>query len=146
MAQIDELIAMYLTACEVEGKTPNTVASYQASLSDFRRVGKRASLPDDIDVSQLLPFGRVAKVRAACERATVAAAPGCDRRAAVRRSRRLLIPVLVWPHWASEPYDLTESFGCVGVRTYAHGAVTRSAKEVARWRGCSIPSESAASN
>ncbi len=48
MAQIDELITTYLTACEVEGKTPSTVASYRASLSDFRRVGKRASLPDDI--------------------------------------------------------------------------------------------------
>ena len=30
MAPIDDLITTYLTACEVEGKTPNTVASYLA--------------------------------------------------------------------------------------------------------------------
>ncbi len=36
MAQIDDTIATYLTAIEVEGKTPNTVLSYRASLSNIR--------------------------------------------------------------------------------------------------------------
>ncbi len=31
MAAIDELIATYLTACEVEGKTANTVIAYRAT-------------------------------------------------------------------------------------------------------------------
>jgi integrase/recombinase XerC/integrase/recombinase XerD len=48
MAPIDQLIATYLTACEVEGKTPNTIASYRASLADFRRVGERRSLPCEV--------------------------------------------------------------------------------------------------
>jgi site-specific recombinase XerD len=48
MAQIDQLIATYLTACELEGKTANTVAGYRASLADFRRVGERRSLPREV--------------------------------------------------------------------------------------------------
>ena len=40
MAAIDDLIGTYLTACEVEGKSPNTVWSYRTSLADFRRVGE----------------------------------------------------------------------------------------------------------
>ncbi len=32
MAQIDDTIATYLTAIEVEGKTQNTVLSYRAAL------------------------------------------------------------------------------------------------------------------
>ena len=39
MAQIDDLIDTYLSACAVEGKSPNTVFSYRASLSHFRRIG-----------------------------------------------------------------------------------------------------------
>ncbi len=49
MAAIDELIATYLTACEVEGKTANTVIAYRATLRDFRRVGERLALPDAIE-------------------------------------------------------------------------------------------------
>jgi hypothetical protein len=45
MAAIDELIATYLTACEVEGKTANTVTAYRATLRDFRRVGEPLRLP-----------------------------------------------------------------------------------------------------
>ena len=43
MAHMDDLISTYLTACEVEGKSPWTLASYAASLRDFRRVRARPS-------------------------------------------------------------------------------------------------------
>ena len=39
MAQIDELIATYLSAVETEGKAARTVDSYRDSLADFLRVG-----------------------------------------------------------------------------------------------------------
>jgi len=45
MAQIDDTIATYLTAIDVEGKTENTIHSYRASLEDFRRVGRRLGFP-----------------------------------------------------------------------------------------------------
>src|SRR6266536_2169897 len=48
MAQIDVLIETYLSACAVEGKSPNTIFSYRASLSHFRRTGQRLGLPDDL--------------------------------------------------------------------------------------------------
>ena len=49
MAGIDDTIATYLTAIEVEGKTQNTVLSYRASLEDFRRVGRRLAFPQDLE-------------------------------------------------------------------------------------------------
>ncbi len=49
MAQIDDTIATYLTAIEVEGKTENTVLSYRASLEDFRRVGRRLGFPGELE-------------------------------------------------------------------------------------------------
>lgn len=49
MPTIDDVIPTYLTACLVEGKSPNTVSSYRASLEDFRRVGTRTGFPDDLD-------------------------------------------------------------------------------------------------
>ena len=49
MAQIDDTIATYLTAIEVERKTPRTIASYAQSLEDFRRVGRRSGLPETIE-------------------------------------------------------------------------------------------------
>ena len=49
MAPIDDVIATYLTACEVEGKTAHTVKSYRASLADFRRVGRKVGLPSAAD-------------------------------------------------------------------------------------------------
>ncbi len=48
MARIDDTIATYLTAIEVEGKTQNTVLSYRASLEDFRRVGRRLGFPEEL--------------------------------------------------------------------------------------------------
>ena len=49
MAQLDDTIATYLTAIEVEGKTQNTVLSYRASLEDFRRVGHRLGFPSELE-------------------------------------------------------------------------------------------------
>ncbi len=49
MALLDDTIATYLTAIEVEGKTENTVLSYRASLEDFRRVGRRLGFPEALD-------------------------------------------------------------------------------------------------
>ena len=43
MARLDDTIATYLTAIEVERKTPKTIASYAQSLEDFRRVGRRSA-------------------------------------------------------------------------------------------------------
>ena len=59
MAQIDDTIATYVTAIEVEGKTQNTVLSYRASLEDFRRVGRRLGFPhalDDYEVVHVYEF------------------------------------------------------------------------------------------
>ena len=46
--QIDDLIATYLEAIAVEGKTPKTIASYANSLQDLRRVGRRLGHPEDV--------------------------------------------------------------------------------------------------
>lgn len=48
MPDIDDHIRTYLVACAVEGKSDNTIASYVASLRDFRRGGGTLGLPDDI--------------------------------------------------------------------------------------------------
>ncbi len=48
MTELDDRIATYLKAIEVEGKTPKTIASYANSLQDFRRVGRRLGLPGRI--------------------------------------------------------------------------------------------------
>ena len=48
-ARIDDTIATYLTAIEVERKTPRTIASYAQSLEDFRRVGRRSGLPEAVE-------------------------------------------------------------------------------------------------
>src|SRR5512140_2328264 len=47
MAEIDDHIATYLAAIEIEGKTVKTQASYANSLADFRSVGRRIGLPDE---------------------------------------------------------------------------------------------------
>ena len=49
MPHIDQAIQSYLTAIEVEGKSPKTVASYANSLADFRRVGRQRSLPEAVE-------------------------------------------------------------------------------------------------
>jgi len=46
MAELDEQIATYLRAIEVEGKTVATQASYANSLAHFRSIGRRLALPD----------------------------------------------------------------------------------------------------
>ncbi len=46
MATLDDQIATYLAAIEVEGKTPNTQASYANSLADFRKAGRQLGLPE----------------------------------------------------------------------------------------------------
>jgi ADP-ribosyl-[dinitrogen reductase] hydrolase len=46
MAELDEQIATYLRAIEVEGKTRATQQSYANTLADFRRVGRTLGLPD----------------------------------------------------------------------------------------------------
>jgi site-specific recombinase XerD len=46
LPELDEQIATYLRAIEVEGKTPATQASYANSLADFRALGRKLGLPD----------------------------------------------------------------------------------------------------
>jgi site-specific recombinase XerD len=47
MEPIAVLVETFLTACAVEGKTPNTIRSYGASLADFLRVAHRLGLPNE---------------------------------------------------------------------------------------------------
>lgn len=46
MAEIDDQIATYLQAIEIEGKTAKTIASYANSLAAFRSVGRQLGFPD----------------------------------------------------------------------------------------------------
>ena len=45
---LDEAIAAYLTACEVEGKTRRTVQAYAETLGRFRTVCAAEGLPDRV--------------------------------------------------------------------------------------------------
>jgi site-specific recombinase XerD len=59
LAELDDQIATYLRAIEVEGKTPATQASYANSLADFRTVGRRIGMPEvaaDYTVGQVYTF------------------------------------------------------------------------------------------
>jgi site-specific recombinase XerD len=46
MAEIDEHIATYLQAIEIEGKSVKTIASYRNTLADFRTIGRRLGFPE----------------------------------------------------------------------------------------------------
>jgi site-specific recombinase XerD len=46
MAEIDDHIATYLQAIEIEGKSVKTIASYANTLADFRTIGRRLGFPD----------------------------------------------------------------------------------------------------
>jgi len=65
-----------LLACGFDGLHPIEPIAGMDPGELRRRVGRRMFLCGGIDVSQLLPFGTVAEVRAACERAIAEAAPG----------------------------------------------------------------------
>jgi len=45
---LDDGIAEYLLACEIEGKSPRTVQAYQETLRLFRRVGAAQDLPNTL--------------------------------------------------------------------------------------------------
>ncbi len=45
MPALEELVPLYLKACEVEGKTDRTVQSYAETLRHFRRAVDRLGLP-----------------------------------------------------------------------------------------------------
>ncbi len=45
---LEAAIAAYLTACEVEGKTPRTVQAYAETLGRFRAVCAAEGLPDRV--------------------------------------------------------------------------------------------------
>ncbi len=47
-AGMDDAIAAYLAACEVEGKSPRTVQAYSETLSRFRTIGVAEGLPDRV--------------------------------------------------------------------------------------------------
>ena len=49
MATIDDLVPLYLKACEVEGKTPRTVQSYRETLRHFWAAVLALGLPDDVE-------------------------------------------------------------------------------------------------
>ena len=46
MAEIDDHIATYLQAIEIEGKSVKTIASYANTLADFRTIGRRLGFPE----------------------------------------------------------------------------------------------------
>ncbi len=47
--QIDEVIAIYLSAIETEGKAARTIKAYREALADFRRVGRRLRFPEAVE-------------------------------------------------------------------------------------------------
>ena len=49
MAKLDELVLLYLKACEVEGKTLRTVQSYRETLKHFRAAVQMLGLPEDVE-------------------------------------------------------------------------------------------------
>ena len=49
MAQIDEVIAIYLSAIETEGKAARTIKAYRESLANFRHVGRRLGFPEAVE-------------------------------------------------------------------------------------------------
>ena len=49
MPILDQLIPLYLTACEVEGKTDRTVQSYAETLRQFRCAVDKLDLPGSIE-------------------------------------------------------------------------------------------------
>ena len=52
MTAIDELVPLYLKACEVEGKTDRTVQSYAETLRQFGSACAQLSLPAYIEAFQ----------------------------------------------------------------------------------------------
>ena len=48
MERFEEVVPLYLKACEVEGKTNRTVQSYAETLRQFRRAGRELGLPEDV--------------------------------------------------------------------------------------------------
>ncbi len=48
MTTLDEIVPLYLKACEVEGKTDRTVQSYAETLRHFRAACTKLSLPFDV--------------------------------------------------------------------------------------------------
>lgn len=71
MGVLDDLLD-----CGFDGMHPNEVAAGMNLAEVRRKIGRRMSLAGGIDVSQLIPFGSVADVRAACYHAVAVAAPG----------------------------------------------------------------------
>ncbi len=57
MLTIDDHIATYLAAIEVEGKTLKTQKSYASSLADFRRIGIELGFPDLPEEYTVSPHG-----------------------------------------------------------------------------------------
>ena len=49
MTAIDAVIEIYLTGCEVEGKSPRTLYSYAETLRAFGRAGAELGLPDELE-------------------------------------------------------------------------------------------------
>ena len=45
MTTLDEIVPLYLKACEVEGKTDRTVQSYAETLRHFRAACSKLDLP-----------------------------------------------------------------------------------------------------
>jgi len=79
MAELDEQIATYLRAIEVEGKTVATQASYANSLADFRSLGRHLGLPQraaDYDVAHVYRFLSALRQRGS--------SPGYQNRATAR--------------------------------------------------------------
>ena len=47
---LEQLIALYLLRCEVEGRSPRTVDAYRETLRRFLAVGREEQLPEDVDL------------------------------------------------------------------------------------------------
>jgi hypothetical protein len=49
MAALQDLVPLYLKACEVEGKTDRTVQSYAETLRHFQTACDQLSLPREVE-------------------------------------------------------------------------------------------------
>ena len=90
MAQIDEVIATYLSAIETEGKAGRTIKAYREALADFRRVGRRLGFPGaNTGRATTRRDGRLASFE--CERADGSARQAAAEGPGSRASGRALI-------------------------------------------------------